>query len=183
MRFFQMSGALAFVLCLFGSAAIAQVESTPVPNSAKPDFSASQFLLGTWNCSVLSSRRPGPYQVTSVATLDSNGYWMTTKSTVHKASWIPASFQGVDRVTYDASTSRWIDLSTSDNGGYNVSTSLGWKGNSIVWTDLAFPKSNNIASTSPTTMTKVSATKTMSANSFKEHGGRLVTVKTTCTKA
>lgn len=158
------------------------VETTPVPQNAKPDFSSMTFLLGSWNCSVLSSRRPGPYMVTATTTMSPTGYWMLTRSTIHKASWIPTEFVTEDRVTYDASTSRWIDINTDELGGYDVSSSPGWSANDMVWTDLAYPKVNATASTNPTTQTKVSATQWTSMSSFKEPSGRLVTVKTTCNK-
>lgn len=174
--------ALLAAVLLFGGAGVAQTESTPIPTSPKTDFSKMQFLTGNWTCDVNSSRRPGPYETTSQAAISSDGHWLVTRTLVHKSSWIPASFVSEDRMTYDPSTSRWVDISTDQTGGYNVSTSPGWKGNTIVWTDVLITKSNNTASTNPTTITKVSDAKTTSTNSFKEPSGRLVTVKTTCTK-
>jgi len=175
-------GALIIGIGGAGFAQSAKVETTPVPTIAKPDFSKMSFLTGTWNCSILSSRRPGPYRTTSVASISGDGYWILTRTTVHRASWIPRSFTSEDRMTYDPSTSRWIDMTYDDQGGYDLSTSPGWTGNSIVWTDLAYPRTNATAMNNPTTMTKVSDTKTTSSTSFKEPSGRLVTVKTTCTK-
>lgn len=183
MQMLRTLGALAVALFICGATAVAQVESTPVPMGSKPNFSPMQFMTGTWNCSILSSRRPGPYTTTSTASMGPGGYWMITRTTVHKASWIPASYTGEDRVTYDPTTSRWVDISTDPFGGYDLSTSPGWRGNTIVWTDRAYPKSNNTATNNPTTMTKISNTKTVSTSSFTEPSGRLVTVKTTCTKA
>lgn len=84
-------------------------------------------------------------------------------------------------MTYDPSTSRWIDIATDDGGGYNVSTSPGWKG-TITWTDAVITKVNATASTNPTVMTKVSNARTTSRSSFKEPSGRLINVVTTCTK-
>jgi hypothetical protein len=57
-RFF---GALAALLMATGVTAFAAgtaVEGTPVPTPPKPDFSSMKFLIGTWTCSDLSSRRP-----------------------------------------------------------------------------------------------------------------------------
>lgn len=183
-----LRGAALFALILLSSAAAAaaqspQVESTPIPTPPKPDFAPMMFMTGTWNCSVMSSRRPGPYQVTSTASVDPTGYWLVTRSVAHKASWFPADLVSEDRMTYDPSTSRWIDISTDNGGGYNVSTSPGWQGNQIVWTDAVITKSNNTASTSPTTMTKDSGSRTTSVSSFTEPGGRVVNVRTTCTKS
>lgn len=182
MHISRIASVLAMALLALGATALAQTESTPVPTTPKPDFSKMAFMTGTWNCSVLSARRPGPYTTTSTATMSPDGYWLVTKTTIHKASWIPAEYTAEDRMTYDPSTSRWVDISYDEGGGYNVSTSPGWNGNKIVWTDAVITKVNNTASTNPTTMTKESDTKTTATNSFTEPGGRVVNVKTTCTK-
>jgi len=164
-------------------AATPNVEATPVPTAPKPNFSKMAFMGGTWTCSIMSSRRPGPYTTTSTTTTSNDGYWMATQATTNTTSWIPQALTTVDRMTYDPSTSRWVDLATDDHGGYDLSTSPGWSGNTIVWTDVTYPKTNATATNNPTTITKISDTKTTSVNSFKEPSGRLVTVKSTCTKA
>jgi hypothetical protein len=172
----------AAALLLSSAAVSAQVESTPVPATAKPDFSQMMFLTGTWTCSTKSARRPTAYTTTSTAQVSPDGYWLVTETTTHTASWIPKELHSTDRVTYDPSTSRWIDIGYDDGGGYNVSTSPGWTGNSITWTDLTITKVNATASTNPTVLTKVSDTKTASKSSFTEPGGRVVNVTTSCTK-
>jgi hypothetical protein len=182
MSFFRALSYAAAVVLLSSSAVLAQIESTPIPQTPKPDFSKMSFLTGTWNCSVKSARRPAAFQTTSTTTMSPDGYWMITRTTTHKTSWMSSDLQGEDRVTYDPSTSRWIDIGTDDGGGYNVSTSPGWSGNNIVWTDMVITKTNATASTNPTTVTKMSDTKTTSKSSFKEPSGRLVTVTSTCTK-
>lgn len=183
MRMFRVVSLLGTAVMALSAVALAQVESTPVPTTPKVDFSKMSFLTGTWNCSVMSSRRPGPYRTTSVATIDRDGYWLITRTTVHPASWIKRSFTTEDRMTYDPSTSRWIDMEYDDQGGFDLSTSPGWVGNTITWSDVVYPKLNATATNNPTTLTRVSDTKTTSINTFREPGGRLVTVRTTCTKA
>ena len=172
---------LALIFCA-SSTAFSQVESTPIPMTPKPDFSKMMFLTGSWTCSNKSSRRPSAFVTTSTARLSSDGYWLITDATTRKTAWMNANLIGQDRMTYDPSTSRWIDLNYDQSGGYNVSTSPGWTGNSITWTDAVISKTNATASTNPTIVTKVSNMKTMSRSSFKEPSGRLVTVTTTCTK-
>lgn len=179
--FRAISYATAAVL-LCSSAVLAQVESTPIPTPPKPDFSKMTFLMGNWQCSTKSARRPAAYQTTSTATVSPDGYWMVTKATTHKTLWMNSDVHSVDYVTYDPSTSRWVDISTDDGGGYNVSTSPGWNGDTITWTDMVITKTNATASTNPTTITKVSNTKTTSSSSFKEPSGRVVSVTSTCTK-
>jgi hypothetical protein len=175
------SGGLIVLLMAFATSALAQVESTPFPLGRKPDF--SMFMTGTYNCSTQSSRRPAPYYTTNTSSVSQDGYWLVTQIVIHKTSWMPRMISGGDRITYDPSTSRWIDMNYDDAGGYGASISPGWRGNSIVWTDALTPKQNNIGSTRPATWTRVSATKMTQSSSLKEAGGRVITVKTTCTKA
>jgi hypothetical protein len=179
-----LRGALLLLAALVAvnSGVFAQVESSPVPIAAKPDFTAMMFMTGSWSCSVLSARRPGPYIVTSTTSVSPDGYWLVTQNTVHKASWIPKEFVSIDKMTYDPSTNQWVDITTDELGGYDLSTSPGWNGNQIVWTDVTYPKTNATAVNNPTTVTKMSDTKTTAENTFKEPGGRVVSVKTTCNK-
>jgi hypothetical protein len=179
----HLAAALALAVLCSVAAGAQTVQSTPVPQNAKPDFSTMQFLVGTWNCSVLSARRPGPYTTTTVYTMDPTGYWILGKTTVHKAAWIPQEFTSDDRMTYDPTTSQWVDISYDDGGGYDVSTAGNWTGNTMVWHDVVYPKANNTATNGDTTLTKVSDTKQTSTMDFTEPGGRTVNVKTTCTKS
>jgi hypothetical protein len=179
---FRPASFVTAVLLLSSAAGIAQIESTPIPQTAKPNFSQMSFLMGNWRCSTKSARRPAAYVTTSTTSRTPDGYWMVTRSTTRKAPWMTADLHSEDRMTYDPSTSRWIDISTDDGGGYNVSTSPGWQGNRIVWTDMVITKTNATASTNPNTITKVSDTRTTASASFKEPSGRLVTVRTICTK-
>jgi hypothetical protein len=174
--------AIVTAVAFTSGAAFAQIEATPIPMSPKPDFSKMMFMTGTWTCSTKSSRRPAAFQTTQVGSMSSDGYWLIVKSTTQKTPWMSSQLTSEDKMTYDPSTSRWIDIATDDQGGYNVSTSPGWSGNSITWTDAVITQTNATASTNPTTMTKVSDTKTTSANSFKEPSGRVVNVTATCTK-
>jgi hypothetical protein len=161
----------------------AQVETTPIPMSPKPNFSSMQFQLGTWNCTTTNTRRAVPYTDTSKAVMDPSGYWMVTTDVTHPVSYDPHAHTTVTKVTYDASTSRWVSVSTDDGGGYDMSTSNGWEGNTMVWHDVAFPKTASITSSGDTTITKVSNTKTTLTSSFTESSGRVVHVKGTCTKS
>lgn len=181
-RYSRAVFALIFALLSSVSLAGAQIESTPIPPPPKPDFSKSQFLVGTWECSTMSARRPTAYKTTVTTSIEPNGYWMVNKSVTHTASWIPNELKGEDRMTYDASTNRWIDISTDEGGGYDITTSPGWNGNSIVWTELTYPKSNNTATENATTVTKNNDMKTTATSSFTEPGGRLVKVTTVCSK-
>jgi hypothetical protein len=184
MRLFQAFAFMGVFLLTCG-AALAQnptMETTPIPTNAKPDFSKMQFLTGTWSCSVKSSRRPAAFRTTSNARMSTDGYWLITRTTTQKTAWMNRPLTSEDKATYDASTGRWVDISTDDEGGYDISTSPGWNGNTITWTDQLYPKTNATATNNPTTMTKVSDRRTTSKTSFREPSGRLITVNTTCTK-
>jgi hypothetical protein len=184
-RFLRILGPLVLAVLVTGvvaSAAGSGIESTPAPLPPKPDFSSMKFLSGTWTCTTKSSRRPASFVVTSSAGMDPTGYWMVTKSLSHKVSWAPYDIHSTDLVTYDAGSHRWVDIYTDDQGGYNVATSPGWNGNSIVWTDAVITTQGNVASTTPTTITKVSDSKTTALNKFKEKSGREISVTTSCSK-
>jgi hypothetical protein len=182
MRFFNSLLAATSLLALTGTVALAQtpvIEKTPIPALARPDF--SKMFLGTWRCSTKSSRRAWSYETTSTTSVSPDGYWLVTKSKVAKTP-VTAAFQSTDLVTYDSATKRWVDIETDEQGNYGVTTSPGWQGSTIVWTSAFAPKSAGIASTNPTSMTRVSATEYTSLWSFVESSGRAVTVKTVCNK-
>src|SRR5579862_508822 len=79
--------ALGLLFVLSGAAAVAapMIEGTPVPMAPKPDFSSMRFLIGTWTCTDMSSRRPGPFTTTEVFSMDPTGYWMIRNDTIHTA--------------------------------------------------------------------------------------------------
>jgi hypothetical protein len=161
----------------------AGVQPTPIPRDPRPDFSQFQFLVGNWNCTIDSSRRPRPFPTTVRTSIDSNGYWLLMKTTTGKVPWNPIAIATTDSLTYDATTSRWIDISMDDYGAYDVSASPGWSGNALVWSELATQKLHGLTSTSPRTMTKVTDDKTTTDQAFVETSGRRVTVNTTCIRA
>lgn len=187
-RWFSILGGLALATITAGSIALAAssptIESTPAPKPAKPDFSAMMFLNGSWTCSTKSARRPAPYITTNTTSIDPSGYWQVTKSTVKAMAWFPYPTQGTDWVTYDSSTNRWVDVFQGDFGGYGVSTSPGWSGDSSTWTDALFKPGTDIIAEKPVVTTKNSATKTTSISSFQEKSsGRWIDVTTVCTKS
>jgi hypothetical protein len=166
-----------------GSVAFAQtMETTPIPKPAKPDFSSMEFMVGTWSCSTKSGRRPTPYLSTTTYTLDPTGFWLIGKSESKGVPWFPYPSAGTDWITYDADTSRWIDVNVSDFGGYDLSSSKGWKRNVMVWHDLAAAPGKDVKSSTDTVNTKVSATKMTAVNTFTTVKGKAVSLATTCTK-
>ncbi len=179
---------LAIVACvtavLVGPAAIGQVETTPIPLPPKPNFSSMQFLIGTWNCVESNTRRPHSYGSTVTNSMDSSGYWMNTRTLAHATSWARYPTVSMDKTTYDDANKRWVDVGTDDQGNYGLSISTGFNGNTIVWRPVSITSvsSGNVVSAGATTYTTVSNTKYTYTGSFKESGGRTVTLKGTCNK-
>ena len=168
---------------LMTGAAIAQsMEATPIPLQPKPDLTPMTYFTGTWACAYKSARRPTPQRYTTVATLDPGGRWIVEKTKIMPVSWFPHAQFVVDMVTYDPNAKRWVDVETDSLGGYDLSASSGWTGDTMVWKDLAFVPARDVVSASETTLTKVSDAKYTATASFKTKKGRVVGVTTTCTK-
>ena len=184
MRISRLLSAAALLAAVFiPTQAFTQVESTPIPAPAKPNFSSMSFMIGTWSCATKSSRRPAAYMTTSKYAMDGSGYWLNGTSTTAKTAWVPVAQVNNDKMTYDSDTKRWVDVSYGTGGAYGLAFSNGWTGNKITWHDVSFAPSSDISSQTDNVVTKVSDTKMTSTSSFTEaHGGRVVTVTGTCTK-
>jgi hypothetical protein len=178
--------ALAALLIAGGATAMSagvKVEGTPVPIRPKPDLSSMKFLIGTWQCSDLSSRRPGPFTTTEVWSMDPSGYWMVRDTTTHTASWIPREFHAQSRYTYDAVAKQWVRITIGDTGAYSVATATMPSANRKIYTYVIQTKALDVTSYAPEVFVKASDTKKTMTTSFTETGGRVVTVKETCTKS
>jgi len=181
LRLFAAIGGFALAASAAAFAA-PKVEGTPIPLAPKPDFSSMRFLVGTWTCSDLSSRRPGPFTTIEVYSLDSSGYWMNRESTVRKASWIPREIRSETQYTFDPYAKVWVRVTTGDLGAYAVATAPNPAGNKKTYTYVTQTKAPDIASYAPEVFTKVSDTKKTMTTSFTETSGRVVHVSETCTK-
>jgi hypothetical protein len=182
-RFFGTLAMLLMATSVNAFAAAPKVEGTPVPTPPKPDLSSMNFLIGTWTCSDLSSRRPGPFTITEVYSMDPSGYWIIRNDTTHKASWIPRDFHSQTRYTYDSVAKRWIRISLGETGNYAVATAAMPVSTTKTYTYVIQSKAADIASYEPEVYNKVSATKKTMTTSFTETGGRVVHVTETCTKS
>jgi hypothetical protein len=183
----RLPGLLAAFAILWAAAlpsyAPAQVESTPIPAPAKPNFSSMEYLVGTWTCRTKSARRPAAYVTTSTYTMDPAGYWLNETSTVAPASWIARKLTTWDKISYDGDSHRWVDVTYGDGGAYGLAFSKGWDGDKMTWHDVSFAPGPDIKSQTDNVVTKVSSTKNTSSSSFTEtKTGRVVAVTTTCIK-
>lgn len=144
-----------------------------------------QFMLGTWTCSIKSARRPAAYIVTSTYSMDPNGWYIDETSVTSPMKWFAsqAKLTAYDKITYDNTTHRWVDVTYDNQGGYGLSFTSGWNGNKATWHDVSFAPSSDVKSQTDPTWTKVSPTKLTSYSTFTEaKTGRVVAVTTTCTK-
>ncbi len=175
--------ALCACVVLTSGLGLAQtMESTPIPAVPKPNFSSMNFMIGTWSCSTKSSRRPAPYLTTATYTASPDGWWIDETSVTNPVAWFPHKTSNYDKITFDATTNRWVDVSYGDLGAYGSSTSHGWNGDSIVWHDLSFAPNSDVKSESDTTVTKNSETRMTATSSFTEGSGRTISVVTKCNK-
>jgi hypothetical protein len=161
---------------------VAQVEHTPIPRDPKPDWAPMSFLIGSWTCSVASSRRPQSFAQHVTTTISPDGYWLVTRTITDKVPWNPITITNTDYITYDKTTQRWIDMSMDDYGAYDVSSSPGWTGQNITWTEIAYPRLHGAATNDPRIFKKLDDTHTETDTSFTETAGQRVTIKTTCAK-
>ena len=176
---------LAALIMVTGAAAFAaspMTEGTPVPMRPKPDFTTMKFLIGTWQCTDSSSRRPGPFMTTEVYSMDPTGYWIVRDTTIHKASWIPREFHSQSKYTYDTFAKRFVRITIGEEGAYSVATAPMPVGKKKTYTYVIQTKAPDVASSAPEVYTAVSNTKKMMTSSFTETSGRVVMVKETCTK-
>lgn len=175
--------ASVLLAALIPASAFSQVESTPIPAPAKPNFASQQFLIGTWSCSTMSARRPSAYLTTVTYSMDPSGWWINSTSVTAPMKWFPMKSTQWDKITWDADTHRWADVSYGTPNGYDLTVSRGWSGSRETWHDLGFAPTSDISGQSDTVMTKVSSTKIVGTSTFTEaKTGRVVSVRTTCTK-
>lgn len=177
--------ALVLLIMATGATAFAagpRIEGTPVPMRPKPDFASMNFLIGTWQCTDLSSRRPGPFTTTEVYSLDPTGYWIVRDTTIHKAPWIPREFHSQTRYTYDTYAKRFVRITIGEEGAYSVATAPMPVGHRKIYTYVIQTKAPDVASYAPEVYAIVSNTKKVMTSSFTETSGRVVNVKETCTK-
>jgi hypothetical protein len=163
-----LSGVFVAVLACAGLTSAQQ--ATPVPDS-KPDFSGMSFLLGTWDCKTIktSMGRGAGRTETDVNTLTLDGNYMRTDGTskpFDKARTRTIVTQSW--VSYDSAKKQWYSIGIGNFGGFGMSTSPGWKGNTIVWTDMY---GTDGAPLGVTTTTKVSDMKITDVNVTKTAKG------------
>jgi hypothetical protein len=150
---------------------------TPVPNP-KPDLSALAYFNGTWTChqTVRGKDRPD----TSTTTMEMNDRWLKVHDVAPPFDqYRTAPVNSDTYYTYDPSVKKYVGVELDDFGGYGLSSSPGWTGNTMVWTD----KSALDGSVGVTTVTKVSDSEYNFTNTGTDAKGKAVpTTNGTCKK-
>jgi len=170
------------LIAIFSTATLAAAQTaTPVPN-VKTDWSSMKFLLGTWTCKTVKNtmgRGTGRTE-TDVNSMTMDGHYMLTNASskpFDKARTTTLITQGW--VGWDNVTEQWYTFGISNFGGFGMSTSPGWSGGKMVWTDTY---ASDGQPKGVTTVTKVSGTKTTSTNVTKTAQGT-ETSSDECTKS
>ena len=161
---------------------VPSIEKSPIPRDPRPDFSSMQFLVGTWDCSIASARRPRPFAAHQMTHFSPDGYWLITRTITDPVPWNPIRITNDEYVTYDKTTHRWIDMGMDDFGAYDVSASPGFRSDAMTWTEIAYPKFHGVRANEPRIFRKLSDTETEQETALVETNGHRVEVTTTCNK-
>jgi hypothetical protein len=139
------------------------------------------FLLGTWSCSHVSTRRRQPTLYTETWQIDPSGYWMNETLDVKARPWFPYASKGLDRFTYDGDVKRWIAVYTDTLGDYDLAVSSGWHNGAVVWASTS-PLGSGIARTIEDRTVRVGPKKTVRTSGVITKAGKKVVVTETCLK-
>ena len=170
----------ALALGLFFSPTISQAQPapgyTPVPVT-HPDFSSMMFSTGTWNCTQMlrGSKRPD----TTTTTVGMDGAWMVSQDAAPPFDkYRNYTVNSTTYMTYDPTVKQWVQMQVDSGGGYGMSTSPGWQGNSMTWTTKGLD-----GSTTTDVFTKVSDTQTSDASTGTDAKGVVTKTTIRCTKS
>lgn len=137
---------------------------TPVPVT-RPDFSSMRFMSGTWTCTsiVRGKNRPD----TSTTTIGLDGAYMISHDVAPPFDRYRTQAVRTDTyMTYNPRTHQWLSFNMDNFGGYLVTTSPGWNGNTMINTTLY----SQDGTTGTATTTKLSDTQTRTAIVTKDKG-------------
>jgi hypothetical protein len=170
----------ALLLSLFVSTAQAKADTvaaapTPVPY-AVPDFSSMQIFMGNWTCT--QTLRGKNRTDTSTTTMGMDGQWMVTHDVAPPFDQYRTQPITSDTyMTYNSISKLWVSMYVDNFGGYGVSTSPGWQGNTMTSTSVV----TSDGSTGSDVLTKVSDTETTDQAVSTDSNGTTHTT-TTCKK-
>lgn len=149
---------------------------TPVPMT-KPDFSTMMFLMGTWKCTQMLRGKTRPD--TGTTTMSADGMWMVTQDSAPPFDqYRTVTINGTTYLGYDTSLKQWVQIGVDSGGGYGISSSPGWQGNTATWTT-----KNLDGSGGTDVVTKVSDTETSDAQTSTDAQGKTSSTTIHCTKS
>jgi hypothetical protein len=169
----RMSFALLFTLALAGSPVFAASE----PTSATGPMSAMNYFIGSWNCTGGPVGQPAGKAV--VAYEMELGGDIVQESLDVAAMGKNPGFRDLGSIAYDAKKHRFSSAGVDSMGGWGVSWSAGWKGDTITWTDIATADGD----LGRIVATKAGATAYDLLGYSKVKGVEKVSLKVHCTKA
>lgn len=156
--------------------AAASPAPTPVPY-ATPDFSSMNMFLGTWTCQAMVRGRNRPD--TSTTTIGLNGQYMVTNDVAPPFDLYRTTPVVTDSyLTYNPINHMWVTVSVDSFGGYSISTSSGWNGNTLT----ATTNTTNDGSTGSDVLTRISDTHTSDTSVSTDAQGHVTRSTTVCNR-
>jgi hypothetical protein len=182
MKRFVFAGAAcgALLLGLFAGAIRSDADTTPAPTPvprSSPDFSSMQIFMGTWTCTQMVRGKNRPDTSTTTMALDGQ-YMMTHDVAPPFDQYRTQPVISDSYMTYNATTHMWVTVGVDNFGGYFMSTSPGWNGNTMTTTTTM----TNDGTTGSDVLTKVSDTETSDASVSKDPQGNVTRATVTCKK-
>jgi hypothetical protein len=156
-----------------GAAAVALLLGAARMGRAATDFSAMNFMLGTWTCSG-KALDGSAFHLTETTKKSADGTRFVTRDSSGKVS---------TELRYDEARKLWLESSVNANDGSNSSeTSPGWEGDKLVFTGQVNIKGMQSLDYRSTT-TKLSATRTEQVDEIQGPTGWMQFDTATCDKA
>jgi len=134
-RFLLSAAAFALIVALGGPAARAQTAAPAVPAPTGPLAKTLGYFAGTWNC--MGGPTSGKPRAAMVAY-----EWELGNTMVEQQVDVPAAgklppYRGANYTAYNPKTKRVISSGINMYGDWNVSSTAGWMGATLVWVDVA----------------------------------------------
>jgi hypothetical protein len=134
-RLLLSAAAFALLAAFGGPAARAQTAAPAMPAPTGPLAKTFGYLVGTWNCT------GGPMSNKPRAAMVAYE-WELGNTMVEQQVDVPAAgklpaYRGANYTAYNPNTKRVISSGINMYGDWNVSSTAGWMGATLVWVDVA----------------------------------------------
>ncbi len=136
-----------------------------------------KMFLGAWTCNQMVRGKNRPDMSTTTMGLD--GQYMVTHDVAPAFDkYRSQAVVGDSYTTYNSISHQWVTVAVDSFGGYSVSTSPGWVGNTMS----TKTEMTNDGSTGSDVLTKISDTKTSDASVSTDPQGNVTHATISCTK-